>query len=183
MTDFNKLQSVKRQFFAMRNGVLADYMRRNGSPYRIIFGLNLPQIVDIARQLGEDDELAEQLWANDTTRESRLLAPMLMSAAQLTSDHLMEMAETISDVEVADNFVHRAVRRSGDVDRLLTRLGGSERAIERYMALRLVYSRVESDFARALAMADAELQRDEPLTCSLAAMVKADAEWYAEEEN
>ena len=35
----NEMQIVKRHFFAMRNGIIADTLRRAGSPYHIIFGL------------------------------------------------------------------------------------------------------------------------------------------------
>lgn len=51
-TTFNKMQLLKRRFFAMRNGAVADSLRRQGADYRIIFGLNLPQLVDIAREFG-----------------------------------------------------------------------------------------------------------------------------------
>ena len=36
MTDFSRLQQVKRRFFAMRNGVIADTYRKAGSPHHII---------------------------------------------------------------------------------------------------------------------------------------------------
>lgn len=59
---FNKMQTLKRRFFAMRNGLLADQLRRAGSKFRIIFGLNIIQLNDIARDYGHDPELAEALW-------------------------------------------------------------------------------------------------------------------------
>lgn len=62
MSDFSRLQHVKRRFFAMRNGVIADTYRRAGSPFRIIFGLNLPQITEIAAEFAPDSELAAELW-------------------------------------------------------------------------------------------------------------------------
>ena len=52
MSDFNPLQNIKRRFFALRNGVIADTLRRAGSPFKIIFGLNLPQLAEIAAELG-----------------------------------------------------------------------------------------------------------------------------------
>ena len=39
---FNLMQSVKRRFYAMRNGMLAAQMRQGGVDYRINFGLNIP---------------------------------------------------------------------------------------------------------------------------------------------
>ena len=49
---FNTMQTLKRRFFAMRNGLLADQMRRAGSNFRIIFGLNIIQLNEIAADYG-----------------------------------------------------------------------------------------------------------------------------------
>ena len=37
--DFGDMQNVKRRMFALRNGVVAEALRRGGCPYRIVFGL------------------------------------------------------------------------------------------------------------------------------------------------
>ena len=78
MERFNDMQQIKRHFFAMRNGIVADVLRKAGSPFRIIFGLTLPQITDVANATGKNAELARRLWDNKTTRCSMLLAPMIM---------------------------------------------------------------------------------------------------------
>ncbi len=64
------MQQIKRRFFAMRNGVVADMLRRAGSPFHIIFGLNLPQIVEIASEIPETqrEAMADALWQNRSTR-------------------------------------------------------------------------------------------------------------------
>jgi len=77
MAEFNPMQQIKHQFYAMRNGAIADNMRRQGAPYRIIFGVNLPQLNEIARNTAKSAEMAEALWNNTSTRESMLLAPMI----------------------------------------------------------------------------------------------------------
>ena len=51
MSEFNQIQLIKRRFFAMRNGIVADTIRKAGFDYRMIFGLNLPQLKDIAAEL------------------------------------------------------------------------------------------------------------------------------------
>lgn len=114
MAAFNDMQMVKRRFFAMRNGVIADMLRRAGSPYRIIFGLNLPQIAEIAADCGRNASLARRLWANSTTRCSRLMAPMLMDAADFSRDEVIKMALEIADSETADIFCHRFLRHYPD---------------------------------------------------------------------
>ena len=77
-TKYNPMQSLKRAMFAMRNGVVADALRQGGCPFKIIFGVNLPQLAEIAAGSEHTKEFAEQVWANSTTRESMLIAPMLM---------------------------------------------------------------------------------------------------------
>ena len=88
MDKFNDLQIIKRRFFAMRNGIIADTIRKSGAPYRMIFGLNLPQIDEISRETGKNKELAEKLHADTSTRESQLLAPMLMPEEEMTPEKL-----------------------------------------------------------------------------------------------
>ncbi len=83
MTRFNNpLQEIKHRMYALRNGAVADAMRRMGAPYRIIFGVNIPQLVAIAGDTPQSAQLAEELWHNDSTRESLLLAPMVYPPEQ-----------------------------------------------------------------------------------------------------
>ena len=52
---------VRKQFFAYRNGMLAESMRNAGNVHSVIFGLNLHQIVEIAAGVTQDAALAESL--------------------------------------------------------------------------------------------------------------------------
>ena len=70
------LKNIRHQFFAFRNGIVADALRKQFD-YRMIFGLQIPQIAEIARQYTPSSELAETLWAEKGNRESRLLATYL----------------------------------------------------------------------------------------------------------
>ena len=58
---FSDFQNVKRRFFALRNGIIADTLRRAGDPHTIIFGLTLPQLREVAEATGKDDALAALL--------------------------------------------------------------------------------------------------------------------------
>lgn len=110
MAEYSTIQTIKRRFFAMRNGIIADTLRKGGLDYKMIFGLNLPQIAEIAADLPHDANLAEELWADRRTRESMLLAPMLYPPEKMdpaTASRWMEEAPT---VEVADILCHRLLR-------------------------------------------------------------------------
>lgn len=138
----------------MRNGIVADTLRRAGSPFRIIFGLNLPQIVEIAAETGYNRELAESLWANSTTRESMLLAPMLVNPATFSREDARRWISTIPTAEVADIFCHRLLRHTEfgwELAEELTRHPGGD--YDLYTGLRLGNNLVSKDPHRALVLA------------------------------
>lgn len=151
---YNDMQQVKRRFFAMRNGIIADTLRQAGSPFRIIFGLNLPQIIDIASQTPHTADLAERLWANTTTRESRLLAPMLYPREEFDIDTARRWVSSVETPEVADILCHRLLRHCPFATELAKEL--SENAatpIETYTALRLAFNIVSTAPETALQIA------------------------------
>ncbi len=86
-----QIKEIKHEFMAFRNGVIADTLRKAGYPHRLIFGLQVPQLADIARRALADPDtdrqaLAEELWADAEVRESRLLACWLFDPAAITPD-------------------------------------------------------------------------------------------------
>lgn len=132
------VRDIKRQFFAMRNGIIADRMRSLGAPYKIIFGLNLPQVAEIAARFEPSEELASFLWNNNTTRESLLIAPMLFPRSELTADKARAMIETAPTTEAVDILCHRLLRHLPDAIPFAVSLAGSSREMTRYAALRLL---------------------------------------------
>lgn len=175
MTDFNKMQLVKRRFFAMRNGVVADALRRNGSPYKVIFGLNLPQIKDIAAEYAGDTDLAVELWQNGTTRESRLMAPLLVRD---DSGLMSGFAEGVEFLEEAD-IVNYCLQKSPAVySGIISAVERSDRPMHRYMALRMAHAHVDSDPATALGRAERELASADSVCRTLALTVAGDARYW-----
>lgn len=125
---FSPMQQIKRRFFAMRNGELAAQLRAHRLNYRMNFGLNMPQIKDIAAQILAGSlaapavadapatpehlaALASELWANEGTRESRLLAPLLFPAELMTEPLATEWLLQAQTTEVADHLCHSLLRR------------------------------------------------------------------------
>lgn len=186
MTDnpqFNKMQTLKRRFFAMRNGLLADQLRRAGSKFRIMFGLNIIQLNDIARDYGHDPELARTLWANTTTRESLLLAPMLWQPDDFTYDGLLQLCASVTEPEIADMVCHKLIKPRGDILSIIDTLSSSPEPLMRYMALRLTLPLIGSRISPsdAAITADREIAAAHQLTLSLATMVKSEADFLLEE--
>lgn len=98
MTTIEKIKFAKSRFMALRNGIIADVYRKAGIDcYSIIFGLNLPQLKALAKEIGPDAELAQTLWNDKGVRESRLLSTWLWPAEEVTSElkeKLLEESQT-----------------------------------------------------------------------------------------
>ena len=137
---YNQMQIIKRRFFAMRNGIIADTLRKAGLDYRMIFGLNLPQITDIAADLPHTPGLAAELWADTRTRESLLLAPMLYPVEHMTADTAAEWLSQAPTTEVADVLCLRLLRRHPDALAIALDALDSPAEITRYAALRLLFN-------------------------------------------
>ncbi|MDE7457404.1 MAG: DNA alkylation repair protein [Muribaculaceae bacterium] len=183
-TSFNDMQTVKRNFFAMRNGVIADTLRRGGSPFRIIFGLNLPQISEIAAKWAPDTALAERLWANQTTRESMLLAPMIVDRQKFTIDDARCWVAVIPAHEVADVMCLKLLRHTDYAAKLAAELAGAEAALSRYTAVRLMFNLVQQDPRAALEFADRMLESETDSVCrTVARQLREECEFLLEEES
>lgn len=78
------INDIKKTLFMYRNGVVADSLRESGDPHHTIFGLLLPQLTEIANTISKDKNTASLLWEQTTSRECRLLAPMIFPFDELT---------------------------------------------------------------------------------------------------
>ncbi|MGM9817214.1 MAG: hypothetical protein ACI304_09215 [Lepagella sp.] len=116
------MQEIKRQFFTYRNGMLADTLRGYGYPYKVIFGLELPRIAEIAGGLTPSVEMAERLWEDREVRESRLLATYLYPVAAMTEERAEAMASDVRTQEEADMLAFRIFKRMEHAAELLARL-------------------------------------------------------------
>lgn len=180
---FNTMQTLKRRFFAMRNGLLADQMRRAGSNFRIIFGLNIIQLNEIAADYGHNPALASALWDNTTTRESMLLAQMLWRHDDFDLDSALRLCASVTDPEVADIVCHRLLKMRPDADAIIDSLASDSAPLMRYTAMRLALPLIGNRITpeKALEIAAAEIETKNPLTLSLATMLRSEAEFFLEE--
>lgn len=142
---FNDMQSVKRDFYAMRNGIVAATLRQGGSPFRIIFGLNLPQLSDIAESRCGNSDLAERLWNNSTTRESMLLAPMIVDRNSFSIDDARRWIAVVPSYEVADVLCLKLLRHQDYARRLAEELVFSHEKMKMYVGLRLMFNLLHAD--------------------------------------
>ncbi|MDE6654678.1 MAG: DNA alkylation repair protein [Muribaculaceae bacterium] len=165
---FNEMQTVKRRMYAMRNGVIADALRKGGSPFRVIFGLNLPQLVEIAESIGKDADMARQLWTNTATRESMLLAPMLMPVEEMGIEEAAEWGRQVPAPEVADILCHRLLRHLPYALELSETLMADASPLAHYTGVRLMLNIAHKHPEEARRVGEREIALALPLTRQLA---------------
>lgn len=179
---FNEMQNIKRRFFALRNGVIADVYRRSGSPYKVIFGLTLVQLREVAASSAHDRATAMLLRANDTTRESRLLWPMLVDAGSVNRDETLEWLSQVMTCEEADVLCNRLLRNTPFAADIAAELYARPSAtdLQRYAAVRMMAAVAGKYPRQALEMAQTEMARKCKLTLPTARMLADDAAYIIE---
>lgn len=197
LPEFNAMQKVKRRFFAMRNGDLAQQMRERGASYRINFGLNLPQVSEIARDFlsgGVENRrfepgfdmagFARRLRDNVSTRESMLIAPMLFPVEELTMDEAVGWVRNVASPEVADVLCLKLLRNWCGAEKLARGLLSDEIPLSRYCALRLVLNLLQAGKltpAGALEILESANVSESPLTATLSRQLSEEIEFLSGE--
>lgn len=91
---------IKKELRSGMNGILSARMREAGMPFRLIFGVELPRLGNIAEEFYGNEELAEHLWSQDI-RETKLLAIMIIPPELFTKEKANRWAETMITAEEA----------------------------------------------------------------------------------
>ena len=91
---------IKKELRACMNGILSARMREAGMPFRLIFGVELPRLRNIADEFPQNKEFANHLWSQNI-RETKLLAIMLMPPEAFTPEILNNWAKTMVTAEEA----------------------------------------------------------------------------------
>lgn len=171
MEKFNEIQLIKRRFFALRNGVVADALRNAGLGYRYIFGLNLPQISEIAAATGESEEIALKLRDDVKCRESQLLAPMLYPVGRLTPEIAAEWIENSTTAEAIDVVCLKLLRKMPQAWEVIDSALESDRDLTRYAALRLIFNLLSENLEAARKSAEKELSKECQMTSVIARQI------------
>ena len=169
-----EFREAKQQFFALRNGLLADTLRKQCAlPYKLIFGLNIIQLREIAAATGKDADLAGKLWADTDCRESRLLAPMV-----IPEPDLRWLAE-VRTPEEADILCHASLRRHPEAEAAAVEATRSDNPLMRYAGIRLLLNLlpVAKDSARKVI----ESLPADPMTSGIAQQLRDELEFLSEQ--
>ena len=138
MNDLNTtIAQLKHDFFAHRNGNVAEALRRAGDQHHTIMGCQLHEVAAIAAQHTADETLARALWQQSQHRECQLAATMLFPPQALTLDEALLWCSQVTTAEVADVLCHRLLRHASCATQLVDALLDSTDKRARYTAMRL----------------------------------------------
>lgn len=96
-----QVRHIKRSLRGVMNGPVSASMREKGLTYKVNFGVELPRLQQMSKEMPHTYELAARLWKEDI-RECRLLAGMLMPAADFQADMAEVWVEQMRFAEEAE---------------------------------------------------------------------------------
>jgi 3-methyladenine DNA glycosylase AlkD len=97
------LQKIRTDLRLSMNGVIASSMRSKGIDFRMIFGVEIPKLKQIAASYKSDKILAEALWEEDV-REMKILATMLFPPDKLTKEAADRWVTGIVNQEIREQI-------------------------------------------------------------------------------
>lgn len=104
------VRQIKSQLRLFMNGVLSQSLREKGLKYRLIFGVELPRLREIAAGYEPNHELAQALWKEDI-RECKILAAYLQPTETFYPEIADIWMEQIHNSELADYVCMALFRR------------------------------------------------------------------------
>ena len=79
------IDQLKAELRAAMNGIASRAIRESGMGYRLVYGVELPRLRQIAADVTPDRRLTQTLWQEDI-RECKLLAIMLYPLEEFDTD-------------------------------------------------------------------------------------------------
>ena len=104
------VREIKSKLRLFMNGVLSQSLREKGLKYRLIFGVELPRLKEIASGYEQSHELAQALWKEDI-RECKILAGYLQPSNTFDPELADFWMESVHNIELADYLCMILFRR------------------------------------------------------------------------
>ncbi|MDO4802467.1 MAG: DNA alkylation repair protein [Prevotellaceae bacterium] len=109
------VNDIKQSFKSYMDGVAASSMRAKGLHYRVIWGISIMHLKEIAEEVKSQSSnaslcnLAQQLWKEDC-RECKILATLLMPSDAMTEQIVQEWLETLPTQEMSEWLAFNLLR-------------------------------------------------------------------------
>ena len=160
------IQEIKKEFFAYRNGIIAEQLRAAGDPHTMIMGCQLADVIAIAEHYEKSAELAQALWNDVNHRECRMAATMLYPTENFDIETAVAWCQSVESVEIADVLCHRLLRHLPYAKVLWEQLIACDKKLVRYTAWRLllnllIMNRIEES-DELCSIVDKELETAQP---------------------
>lgn len=132
------IQKIKKEFFAYRNGIIAEQLRDAGDPHTMIMGCQLADIIAITSHYEKNAALAQALWDDVNHRESRMAATMLYPTEEFNTGTAIVWCQSVESMEIADVLCHRLLRHLPYAKELWKQLRVCNKPLVQYAAWRLL---------------------------------------------
>lgn len=96
-----QIREIKSSLRLLMNGAASTAMRSRGVNYKLNFGVTVPELARLAKDLPHTHELAQTLWKEDI-RECRMLAAMLQPADSFSEELADFWLESIAYPDLAE---------------------------------------------------------------------------------
>lgn len=116
------------------NGAVADAMFCYGKPYGLNYGVSLPTVRTIARQVEQSNELADYLFKQQV-RELQLAAMHIALPEQFSTEQVERWGEGIINSEMAEEMAFALLRHLSFIDEVYQSWARSENEFKVYSAL------------------------------------------------
>lgn len=116
------------------NGAVADAMFCYGKPYGLNYGVSLPTVRTIARQVEQSNELADYLFKQQV-RELQLAAMHIALPEQFSTEQVERWGEGIINSEMAEEMAFALLRHLSFIDEVYQAWARSENEFKVYSAL------------------------------------------------
>ena len=159
------------------NGPLAQSLRERGLRYKLIFGIELPRLKEIAAHYTPDHDFAQALWKEDI-RECRILAGYLQPAETFLPELADIWLEAMHDTEIIDYTCMNLFRRLPYAQTKAFQWIASDDVLTQYAGFRLMCHLLREkpsssqltarDVEELTDQAESALASDNPLLCQVA---------------
>ena len=112
------LQKIYTALRLSMNGIISTSMREKGMSYRLIYGVTIPKLRQMAQQYSADKTLAETLWAEDV-RELKILATMLYPPTDFTKETAEKWVREIPYQEIREQVCRNLFQELSFADALV----------------------------------------------------------------
>jgi 3-methyladenine DNA glycosylase AlkD len=96
-----KYKEVIQQLESLSDPVAVAGMKRFGIRAKNIYGVSIPHLRRLAKQIGKDHFLAQKLWTSDI-HEARILASMVDDSERVTGKQMEEWVKDFGSWDVCD---------------------------------------------------------------------------------